>query len=234
MEEIDLMRLLDYFKHKIGGIIFITICIAIIVFVYGVFLQKPLYKSHTTVILGGTEKENASLTQSDVTLNKNLVDTYAEVVKSRRVLEQVIDNLNLNLTYEQLERKISVVSVNNTEIIKIIVTSSNNETAKRIADTTANYFTKEVTRLYKLNNVNILDNAVVSNTPYNINKKKTTVISLLIGLTVSLGIMFVVYYFDRTIKSPEMIEQIIGLPIIGTVQETKTRKKDKRKQWKKN
>ena len=230
MEEIDLMRLLDYFKHKIGGIIFITICIAIIVFVYGVFLQKPLYKSHTTVILGGTEKENASLTQSDVTLNKNLVDTYAEVVKSRRVLEQVIDNLNLNLTYEQLERKISVVSVNNTEIIKIIVTSSNNETAKRIADTTANYFTKEVTRLYKLNNVNILDNAVVSNTPYNINKKKTTVISLLIGLTVSLGIMFVVYYFDRTIKSPEMIEQIIGLPIIGTVQETKTRKKDKRKQ----
>ena len=112
MEEIDLMRLLDYFKRKIGELIFMTICISIMVFVYGTFFQKPLYRAYTTVILGGSEKENTTLTQSDVTLNKNLVDTYAEVVKSRRVLEQVISNLNLNMSYDQLAGKINVTSLN--------------------------------------------------------------------------------------------------------------------------
>ena len=227
MEEINIIRLLDYFKHKIKEIIFITICISIIIFVFKAFIQKPLYQSYTTVILGGSEKEkNDALTQNDVNLNKNLVDTYAEVVKSRRVLEQVISNLKLNLSYEGLERKISVTSVNNTEIIKIIVIDENNEVAKIIADTTADYFSKEITELYKLNNVNILDKAVISNKPFNINYKKILIMSIIIGLTVSLVIIFIIYYFDRTIKSVEMVEKITELPIIGTVQET--RKKGKR------
>ncbi len=228
MEEINIMRVIEYFKHRIVEIIFLTLCIGTIVFVFEAFIQKPLYKSYTTVILGGSEKEkDDALTQNDVNLNKNLVDTYAEVVKSRRVLEQVIANLNLNTSYEGLERKISVTSVNNTEIIKIIVIAEDSDTAKKIADTTAKFFTKEITVLYKLNNVSVLDNAVVSNTPYNINYKKFIIMSILIGLTVSLGIIFIIYYFDRTIKSVEMVEKITGLPILGTVQETK--KKGKRK-----
>ena len=227
MEEIDLMRLLDYYKHKILEIIFIVFCVATIIFVYGVFLQKPLYLSHTTVILGGNEKESTSLTQNDVTLNKNLVDTYAEVVKSRRVLEQVISSLHLNMSYEQLEKRVSVVSVNNTEIIKIKVVFEEAEKAKIIADEIANFFTKEVIKLYKLNNVNVLDHAVVSSKPYNINYKKTFVVAVAVGLVVAFGIIFIIYYFDRTIKSAEMVEQITGLPILGTVRESK--KKDRRK-----
>ena len=230
MEEIDLMRLLDYFKHKIGEIIFISICIGIIIFVFGTLFQKPLYKSYTTVILGGNEKDNSSLTQNDINLNKNLVDTYAEVVKSRRVLEQVIDALSLNTNYETLTKSVSVGSVNGTEIIKIIVTSTSNEKAKIIADTTADYFTKEVKSLYNLNNVNVLDKAVVSKKPYNINYKKTAIIAAIIGLIITCGIMFLIYYFDRTIKTVEMVEQLTGLPILGSVQEA--RKKGKKK-WQK-
>ena len=166
MEEIDLMRLLDYYKHKVVEIIFIVFCVTVMIFVYGAFLQKPMYQSHTTVILGGNDKDSTSLTQNDVTLNKNLVDTYAEVVKSRRVLEQVISSLHLNMSYEQLEGMVSVVSVNNTEIIKIKVISENANKARVIADEIADFFIKEVTKLYKLNNVNVLDKAVVAVTEH--------------------------------------------------------------------
>ena len=41
----------------------------------------------------------------------------------------------------------------------------------------------------------------------------------MLGLVVSAGILFIIFYFDRTIKSVEQVEQKIKLPILGSVQE---------------
>ena len=186
---------------------------------YGMFIQKPMYKSYTTVILGGNETTNSqTITQNDIVMNKNLVDTYAEIVKSRRVLDQVIDELDLNISYDSLYNMISVSAVNNTEIIKITVTNKNAVTAKNIANVTANYFMKEIVKLYNMNNVNVLDEAINADNPFNINIAKQVVIYFVVGLILALGIVFVVFYFDRTIKSVEQIEQKIKLPILGSVE----------------
>ena len=103
MEEIDLHEMFEYFKGKLGIIIMITTLVCLLGCVYGMFIQKPMYKSYTTVILGGNETTNSqTITQNDIAMNKNLVDTYAEIVKSRRVLDQVIDELDLNISYDSL------------------------------------------------------------------------------------------------------------------------------------
>ena len=68
-----------------------------------------------------------------------------------------------------------------------------------------------------LNNVNILDKATDVNTPYNINYVKDNVIYILVGLVVSLGILFIIFYFDTSIKTSEEIENKFGLNVIGTV-----------------
>ena len=215
MEEIDIRELLNYFKKKIGLFITIFALACLIGCGYSFFFQKPMYSSYTKVILSG---EN-TITQNDVVLNKNLVDTYAEVVKSRRVLSQVIKKLDLDLTYEELMNEISVTSVSNTEIIQINVSDKEPEMAANIANATASYFTKEVLDLYKMNNVNILDEAIVNETPYNINVPKQLLIYIILGIIASSGIIFVLYYFDRTIKSVDQVEQKINLPILGSVQE---------------
>ena len=177
MEEIDLKELFEFIKKKIGLLITITVVICLLGCIYGLFIQKPMYKSYTTIILGGNETTaSETITQSDITLNKNLVDTYAEIVKSRRVLEQVIAELDLEETYEELSNKISVSSVNNTEIIKITVADSNPIEAKNVANVTANFFSKEVVKLYNMNNVNVLDEANETNEPYNINIPKQVII----------------------------------------------------------
>jgi len=218
MEEIDLNELFIFVKNKIGLLITITASICILGCIYGLFIQKPMYQSYTTVILSSNESSSA-ISQSDVALNKNLVTTYAEIVKSRRVLDQVIEELELDLTYEQLYGKISVSSVNNTEIIQIVVNDSDGVNSKNIANVTANYFTKEVIDLLGMNNVKILDEAIVSETPYNINVTKQIIIYFMLGFIVAAGILFVIYYFDRTVKSVEQVEQKIKLPILGRVQE---------------
>lgn len=222
MEEIDLKELFEFIKKKIGLLITITVVICLLGCIYGIFIQKPMYKSYTTIILGGNETTaSQTITQSDITLNKNLVDTYAEIVKSRRVLEQVIAELDLEETYEELSNKISVSSVNNTEIIKITVADSNPIEAKNVANVTANFFSKEVVKLYNMNNVNVLDEANEANEPYNINIPKQVIIYFFIGIIIALSILFIIFYFDRTIKSVEQVEQKIKLPILGGVEEYK-------------
>lgn len=217
MEEIDLIELLNYFKKKIGLIIIIMSAVGILGCIYTLFIQKPMYNSYTTVILSGSS--SSSITQTDVTLNKNLISTYAEIVKSGRVLNQVIKELNLDISYESLSSEISVTSLNNTEIIKITVNNESADMAMKIANSTASVFTKEISSLYKMDNVSILDYATINESPYNINILKQLIIYILVGLVISLGTVFMIFYFDRTIKSVEQIEQKIKLPVLGSVQD---------------
>lgn len=216
MEEIDLRELFDFIKNKLGLLIIITVGICLLGCIYGLFIQKPMYSSYTTVILNGNE---GTFNQSDYALNKNLVGTYSEIVKSRRVLNQVISKLDLDITYEELSKKISVTALNNTEIIKITINDKNAIDAKNIANVTAEYFTKEIIVLYNMNNVEILDKAIESEKPYNINIPKQIVIYFMLGFVLAAGILFIIYYFDRTIKSAEQVEQKIKLPILGSVEE---------------
>jgi len=219
MEEIDLKELFEFIKEKFGLLLVITVGICLIGCVYGLFIQKPMYRSYTTVILGGSENSTTSITQSDVALARNLVNTYAEIVASRRVLNQVIEELKLNMSYEQLKGEITVTAVNNTEIIRITVSDRDAVQAKNIANVTANYFSKEVVDLYNMNNVNILDLATKADNPYNINVAKQFIIYLVVGLVLGAGVLFIIFYFDRTIKSVEQVEQKLKLPILGSVQQ---------------
>ena len=220
MEEIDLKELFQFLKSKIFTLTIITVTICLIGSIYGLFIQKPMYSSYTTVILGSNESTtNVGITQNDLTLAKSLVDTYAEIVKSRRVLDQVINELKLDMSYEELADKITVTALNNTEIIKISVIDRDAIKAKNVANVTANYFTEEIVNLYNVNNVNILDKATENDVPYNINVPKQLVLYFMIGFIVAVGYLFIIFYFDRTIKSVEQVEQKIKLPILGSVED---------------
>ena len=221
METIDIKEMLNYFKGKIPIIVAMVTFIGIVGAIYSLFMQTPMYRSTTSVILKNDSTQGNNLTFNDLNMNKNLVGTYSEIVKSKRTLNQVIENLKLDYSAGELSGMINVSSVNDTEIIKITVTNINSKNAKVIADEVANVFVEEIPDLYSISNVSILDTAEVANSPYNISIKKQAILYLLIGLVLGCGIVFVMYYFDRTIKSVVQVETKIGLPILGVVQEYK-------------
>ena len=218
MEEIDLKELYDYFKSKLPILVIIIFGFCLLGSIYSLIFQKPLYSSYTTIVLS-TNENSQTITQNDVNLNKNLVDTYAEIIKSRRVLDKVIDNLGLDISYNTLYKKINVTSVNNTEIIKVIVSDEDTNLARDIASETADVFILEVGKLFNINNANVLDKAIVSDKPYNINVMKQAIIYIFVGMIIGLGILFIYFYFDRTIKSSQQIEEKFKLPILGNVRE---------------
>lgn len=221
MEEINLKDLFSFFVKKIPIILFITSIIFALGMSYSVFLKTPLYKGNTTLILvkkqTGYEQGTAAQTQNDIILNQKLVTTYSEIIKSRRVLNQVVNKLNLGYSSGELSKNITVSSVSDTEIIKISVSDENNKKASQIANMIADVFKEEVMEIYSLENVSIIDKAEVQDNPYNVQILKDVAIFLMVGLVVSVGIMFVVYYFDTSIKSSEEIESKLGIPVIGNI-----------------
>ncbi len=215
MEEINLKEVYTYFKFKILWILIAIVAIVVIGNIYTIITRVPMYQSNTTLVLVGESKKGYS--QSDSVLNQNLIGTYSQIITSRTVLSQVIDNLKLKTTTENLSKNISTSSVEDTEIIKITVNSSKRKEAAKIADEVATVFSKEVQDIYNLENVTIIDKAEVATSPYNINYVKDNIIYLMIGIVLSFGIVFVMYYFDTTIKSSEVVEEKLGLPVIGIV-----------------
>lgn len=220
MEEINLKDLFTYFISKIF-IVIITFAVAILVsVVYSEFIKKPKYNSYTTIVLTTSSSDNekeTSITQNDITINQKLVATYRQIIKSRRVLGQVIDNLELDMTVSELSGNVSVTNETDTELIRITVSSLDKEDAARIANEIAKVFSDEIVDIYNIKNVSIIDQAIISNVPYNINTVKDAIIYGLVGAVLGLGIIFVMFYFDTTIKNPEEVQEKLGLPLLGIV-----------------
>ena len=215
MEEINLKEVYSYFKAKILWILLAIVIIVIIGNVYTIITRVPMYQSNTTIVLVGESKKEYS--QSDSLLNQNLIGTYSEIITSRKVLQQVIDNLKLKTTVDELSSNITTSSVEDTEIIRITVNNERKKQAAEIADEVAEVFSDEIQDIYNLENVAIIDKAEVANSPYNINYVKDNIIYLAIGIVLSFGVVFVMYYFDTTIKSSEIVEEKLGLTVIGIV-----------------
>ena len=217
MEEIDLKDLFDYFRGRISWII-IAIALAVgIGNIYTIFIRVPMYKSSTSLVLTSETGDNNTYNNSDLQLNKNLVGTYSEIIKSKTIMNEVISNLDLDYTPTQLQSHITVSSVNNAELIRITVVDASSKLAAQISDETADVFVKEINRFYKLNNVTVLDRAEVAKSAYNVNYLKDNALFILIGLVISCGVIFIFFYFDTTIKTSEEIEKKLGMTVIGIV-----------------
>lgn len=215
MEEINLKEVYSYFKSRLLWMILAIVVIVIIGNVYTILTRVPMYQSNTTIVLVGESKKEYS--QTDSQLNQNLIGTYSEIITSRKVLQQVIDNLKLKMTVDELSKNITTSSVEDTEIIRITVNNEKKKMAVKIADEVASVFSEEIQDIYNLENVAIIDKAEEAVAPYNINYVKDNVIYLMIGVVLSFGVVFVMYYFDTTIKSSETVEEKLGLTVIGIV-----------------
>ncbi len=222
MEEINLRDLLSYFKKHLILFIVVVLFVVSAGTIYSVFILKPEYKSQATVILSSDKSKNT--VQSEINANKNLIDTYTEVVKSHRVLDRVKSEMQIEDTYEQLVKKVTVASLKDTEIISISVVDLDKNHSYSLANKIADTFTDEIGQIYNDKSVNVLDRAVEPQKPYNVDIVKQEAIYAAAGIVLATAVIFLMFYFDRTIKTTEQIEQLFKLPIYGKVRKLETEK----------
>ena len=216
MEEINLKELGNYFLSHIVIILSVITVILIVGCIYSVVIKKPLYHGTTSIVLVNRNNGN-TITNSDIQVNRNLVETYTQIIKSRKILSTVISQLGLSYSEETLASRVSVSAITDTDIIKISVSDENNQLAADIANEIARVFMEDIKTRYNLQNVSVLDEAVAESSPYNVNIAKEIVLYILIGVVLGCAIVFVMFYFDTSIKSSTEIEEKFGLAVLGNV-----------------
>ena len=218
MEELDLKNLLKLIWKQKLLIILLVIVGGVLGFIYNKYYTTPKYKATTTFLLAQNINEtDTSITSTDVTLNSKLVDNYSELIKSQKVLSEVVTNTGISITEEQLKKEISIESTSNTSLINISVKNENPEVSTQIANEIANVFTKKVAEIYNINNVQIVNQAEIPQGPSNINHKKDIIIFAFIGAVVSVIYVLLSNMLDTTVKTAEEIEKEFKLPVIASI-----------------
>lgn len=223
MEELDIKEIFYVFVKNIKLIIIVAVISAALGLLYTSFAVRPMYRSSTSLVLSKSNstnngaEQNTSITQSDLLLNQKLVSTYSEIIKSRSVVNEVINNLKLDTTFEALSSNISVASKKDTELLEITVSYRDPNLAAGIANNLAEVFKVRVKEIYQIDNVSVIDVAEINQTPYNINMAKTAIIFMFVGVFIVCGILFLKLYFNNTISSAEDVERILNLPVLTIV-----------------
>jgi capsular polysaccharide biosynthesis protein len=216
-DTIDLRELMHIIRKRLGLIALITLLAVLVTGFVSAFVLDKQYEAYTQLIINKPADQSQPLTYNDVMLNQKLVDTYSIIAKSNTVLEQVMQQLDLNMPLKELNEKITVSGEGETEIIRITAKDTDPQMAAAIADKVGEVFMAEVVKKMKIDNVQVIDPARV---PEEASQPKTLLnvaIAAVLGLMVSLGIVFLQEYLDNTIKTPDDVQKYLGLPVLGSV-----------------
>lgn len=217
MEEFNILEFLKYYWSKIIFVAIATLLGLILSIVYTKSIQVPVYEAKTSLVLVNNSEENTSITQTDITINKNLVSTYREIIQSKKILNKVIKNLSLDISYEDLKKSVKVGNVEDTEILIIYVYNEDARLSRKIASEIANVFEIEIVDIFNIENISIIDEATVGEDPYNVHVAKQIVIGTGLGFLLSSIIIAICFYFDDTVKNESDVEKELNVPILGAV-----------------
>lgn len=217
-ETIDLREYFGIIKKRSKLILAITSVAVIVSAIVSFFMLSPVYEANTTLIVNRNENnESQTMTGDEFNVTQKLAVTYGKIITSRTVLDEVIDTLNLDMDYDQLAGKINVSAVSDTQIISITVQDTNPKKAMDIANAVPQIFTKEAKRITKANGVEVIDKAVLPESPVKPNKMMNVAIAAVLGLMIGLFVVFLLEYMDTKVKKPEDITKHLDLPILGVI-----------------
>jgi capsular polysaccharide biosynthesis protein len=216
----ELQEYLSILKKRWLLLVVITLVSTLISGIVSYFVIKPIYKSDISVIIqkqNSVDSNNTSMSYNDVLMYQKLVKTYSELAKSRTVADHAINALGIDMKTDALRGMIAVAPKGDTEFLTITVRSKNAEQAMKLANQLAKSLKQVSINIKKADNVEILDPAQL---PVNQDSPKPMLnmaIAFFLGLMVSVGLIFLIEYLDNTVKSPDDIEKLLGVSVIGTI-----------------
>ncbi len=188
-------------------------------FAYTNFFVTPQYAASCRMIVTTREDANNNVTTDQLTSAQQMVNTYSEILLGRDYLEQIIDDLNLNITHQQLKAKISISAAVDTQIMEITVRDADIKQAKRIAQYiygTGPVVAKEIVKIGSLDQAGSVY-AVNDGAAVYPSVKRTTVLGIFVGCIIPMVVIILFILFENTYKTDSDLKNDLGLPVLGII-----------------
>ncbi|MGB6406553.1 MAG: Wzz/FepE/Etk N-terminal domain-containing protein [Planococcus donghaensis] len=218
IETISLREIYSILKNKIRLILAVTIVIMVITAVVSYYFITPIYQTSTQLLISQKQSELIVDSQS-IDIDLQLVGTYSEIIKSPIILDQVVSQLDLDMSYQEMKEKVNVEFAENSQLLNIFVTDPDPAVAVGIANKVAEVFETEIMELMNIDNVSILSPAVVleNQTPVSPNPPLNILLSAIVGFIIGAAIAMILRYLDTTIRVEEDVTDLLGLPVLGAI-----------------
>ncbi len=213
--EIDLKALFLLLKRKILIIIGAAAAGIVLMAGYTLLLVTPQYSATSMLYVLTTSTSITSL--ADIQLGTQLTSDYTILMKTHPVIDTVIANLGLNLSYQQLVDKVSISNPTDTRILKITVTDPVPETAQKIANELASVTVEQMAKVMKTDEPSVAEEAQLPKEPVSPSLKKNVMLGAFAGLVIAAGIIIVLYLLNDKIHTEEDIEKYLNITTLGVI-----------------
>jgi capsular polysaccharide biosynthesis protein len=188
--------------------------------------QMPTYEATVQMLVSQKNPGGPNL-GGDIGGLQDATLTVAEMVPSMHVAQGVVEQLNLpDLSAEDVLRNMSVEANPGTMVIDVsyTYTAANAHTAQERAQLIANAIGEVSTKkigdaMVGANPIvfRVWNEAMLPENPVRPNPVRNSIIALLLGGPLAVGIAFLLDYVDDSWKSPEEVEEFSGVPTLGVV-----------------
>ena len=206
--EIDLKELFEVLKSKILVILATTVIFIAVSAGVTRFMITPMYSS-TAQLYVISSTDLAQLT--NLTMGTQLTQDYMEIVTTRGVINQVINNLKLNVDYEEMLDKIAVENPADTRIMEISVSDPDPEEAMEITQELAEVTADTVSSKMDVKAPTIIEDAYLADEPDSPSMLRNVAIGGLLGLILSAGVFIIQFIMNDTIRREDDIEKYLGI-----------------------
>jgi len=217
---VDLIKIWRIIKRNFNLIIILLIVGLIIGLLCSLILVQPMFQASTQVIVNEKESDSAMQAQQ-VHSNIQLVNTYAEIATSPRMLEEVSKELDNKYSAKELSSMISATSETESQILNIAVESANKNDSEKIANVFSEVFSDETPKIMNIDNVSILSKADDTATQTEPKMLVNALLGIVIGLMVAAVVIVLREIFDTRIKNEQDVQDELDIPVLGSIQKFK-------------
>ena len=220
-KEIDLRFIFEILKKNIIPLVLVTVIVGAMSFFGSMLFIPKQYEADAMLIVNNKQTDNQGVGSGEIIAAQNLAEVYSIIIKSDTVLQQVIDDLKLNMTYEQLYKAISVSSVDSTQVISVKMRSTDADFAKKIIADVVKVAPPVIADKVEAGSVKVISEARISNNgnPVSPNLTKNAMFGALIGFVITLAVVFIKAFFRNTLKTENDITNTLGIPLLGIIPE---------------
>ncbi len=230
--EIDLVELFYYLRHKLVWLILAVILGGVIAGAVSYYLLTPKYEATAKVYMVSASSDSL-INLSDLNLGTSLSADYEEMLRIRPVYEKIVEELELDYTYEEFLKLIEISTVGNTRVLQITVETQDPEESKNIANLLADHAENYLPELMETSEPNVAEYAIVPEEPSSPNIIMNTAIGALAALVLLGGSFTVKFVMDDTFKSADDIERIFGVMPLTVIPESDSKELKSKKRRKK-
>ena len=210
VQEIDLIDLFGYYMSRLWLLIAAVVIGAVIAGAYTHYMIPDRFTAVSRMYMISASSSSV-VDLSDLNIGASLSNDYVELMKSRPIIEDVITELGLEYTYEQVLNMIRLDVVTNTHIIKISATSTDPEEAMNIANQMARIAKIRLPKIMDAPSPSIAEQAVLPTQKSSPSLSRNVMMGSLVLLFLVLAFLTVQYLMDDTIQTSEDVEKEFGI-----------------------